>query len=91
MIVKLEIPEDAKRSSATGQKCRASKAIVLEMQDIEGNKIDSKAYSTYENEKDFEYIVGETVEPRKPFNENRYEECASGIHFFIDRQEAVDY
>ena len=91
VIVKLEIPEDAMRSSATGRKCRASKAIVLEIQDIEGNKIDSEAYSTYENEKNFEYIVGETVEPRKSFDENRYEECASGIHFFIDRQEAVDY
>lgn len=91
VIVKLEIPEDAMRSSATGRKCRASKAIVLEIQDIEGNKIDSKAYSTYEHEQDFEYIVGETVEPREPFDENRYEECASGIHFFIDRQEAVDY
>ena len=91
VIVKLEIPEDAMRSSATGRKCRASKAIVLEIQDIEGNKIDSKAYSTYEQNQDFEYIVGETVEPREPFNENRYEECASGIHFFIDRQEAVDY
>ena len=64
---------------------------MLEIQDIEGNKIESKAYSTYEWAIDFEYIVGETVEPREPFNENRYEECASGIHFFIDRQEAVDY
>ncbi len=91
VIVKLEIPEDAKRSSATGRKCRASKAIVLEIQDIEGNKIDSKAYSTYEWAMNFEYIVGETVEPREPFDENRYEGCASGIHFFIDRQEAVDY
>ena len=91
VIVKLEIPEDAKRSSATGRKCRASKAIVLEIQDTEGNKIDSKAYSTYKGAIDFEYIVGETVEPKKPFDENRYEECASGIHFFIDRQEAVDY
>ena len=91
VIVKLEIPEDALRSSAVGRKCRASKAIVLEIQDIEGNKIDSKAYSTYEREQDFEYIAGEIVEPREPFNENRYEECGSGIHFFIDRQEAVDY
>ena len=25
------------------------------------------------------------------FNENRWDECSEGIHFFITRQEAVDY
>ena len=91
VIVKLEIPEDAMRSSATGVKCRASKAKVLDIQDLEGNSIDSKAFSTYGNQQDFEYITGEIVEPREPFCEDRYEECASGIHFFVDRDEAVRY
>ena len=86
LIVKLLIPEDAKRSSATTRKCRASKAIVLEIQDIEGNKIDSVAYG---HDK-FEYIVGETVYPDS-FDEDRWNECSNGIHFFINRQEAVDY
>lgn len=86
IIVKLLIPEDAKRSSATTRKCRASKAVVLEIQDVEGNKIDAVAYG-----KDgFEYKVGETVYPDS-FDEDRWNECSHGIHFFINRQEAVDY
>ena len=36
----------------------------------------------------FVYRVGETVEPREPFDPNRWNECASGIHFFITREEA---
>jgi len=27
----------------------------------------------------------------KDFDINRWNECASGIHFFITKQEAVDY
>lgn len=91
VIVKLEIPEDAMRSSATGIICRASKAKVLDIQDLEGNSINSKAFSVYKDQQDFEYVVGEIVEPREPFCENRYDECASGIHFFVDREKAVRY
>ena len=90
-IVKLLIPADAKRSSATTEKCRADKAIVLEIQDLDGNKIDRNAYSIYEGAQNFEYKVGETVTPREPFDEDRWNECSSGIHFFIDRRAAVDY
>jgi hypothetical protein len=38
----------------------------------------------------FPYILGKTVIPRKPFSKSR-EECASGIHFFINKQKAIDY
>lgn len=95
-IVKLLIPEDADRSSSTGRKCRASCATVLEIQTLDGEVIadaqsgsDIVALSDYD--KSFKYIPGETVRPREPFNANRWSECASGIHFFINRQEAVDY
>jgi uncharacterized protein YjbI with pentapeptide repeats len=87
-IVKLLIPEDAKRSSATSRKCRASKAVVLEIQDTEGNKVDGCAISGHDW--NFIYRVGETVEPDS-FNDNRWKECSNGIHFFLTRQEAVDY
>ena len=89
LIVKLLIPEGAKRSSATGRKCRCDKAIVLEIQDVEGNEVDKPAYSTYTLT--FKYVKGKTVIPKEPFEEDRFKECASGIHFFINRQEAVDY
>jgi hypothetical protein len=44
--------------------------------------------SDYDN--NFIYKVGEIVEEPN-FDENRWEECAPGIHFFITRQEAVNY
>lgn len=89
--MKLLIPADAKRLSATTEKCRADKAVVLEIQDMDGNILDECAYSSYQNAQDFEYKVGETVTPREPFDDNRWDECSSGIHFFIDREMAKRY
>ncbi len=86
--VQLLIPADAKRSSATGRKCRASKAVVVAVYDKDGNEIDS-AVSKYYNT--FVYRTGETVEPVNGFDDNRWNECASGIHFFITREEAENY
>jgi len=90
VIVKLLIPEDAKRSSGTGRKCRCDKAIVMEIQNIDGTKsIADIAYSPYRDS--FAYKIGETVVPELSFDNDRWKECASGIHFFINRQEAVKY
>ena len=90
VIVKLLIPEDAKRSSGTGRKCRADKAVVLEIQDIAGEALEGVvARSGYDPL--FTYEVGKTVEPREQFDDCRWNECGSGIHFFINRQEAVNY
>ena len=86
-IVKLEIMEDAKRSSATGRKCRCDKAKVLAVYDMEGNAVE-KAYSDRDN--NFIYTPGEIVEPDS-FDENRWIECSNGIHFFITRKEAEEY
>ncbi len=90
VIVKLEIPEDAKRSSSTGRKCRCDKAKVLEIQHLDENeKCDiTEAYAQRKN--DFKYTVGETVSV-DDFEEDRFIECAPGIHFFINREEAVRY
>ena len=86
-IVKLRIPAKAKRSSATTRKCRASEAKVLAIFDREGKKIEVTT-SNYDDA--FEYKVGEIVSVEN-FDENRWEECASGIHFFITRKEAEQY
>ena len=89
VIVVLEIPEDAKRLSATGRKCRCDKAKVIEIQSIGGEKLDiSQCHSDYDNR--FTYKVGEVVSVDN-FCEDRWQECAPGIHFFINRQEAIDY
>lgn len=90
VIVKLIIPSDAQRSNATGRKCRASKARVLDLQDMQGNSLppDTTAYSSYDA--DFTYKKGETVHV-EDFDTNRWNECAPGIHFFITRIEAAEY
>ena len=88
VIAKLLVPETAKRSSATSRKCRASEAIVLALYDKNGNEVD-KAMSQHDS--DFIYHVGDTVKPTERFDENRWEECSSGIHFFVTREEAERY
>ena len=88
LIVELLILEDAKRSSATSRKCRASKAKVINITDIDNTEIFKEAIS--QHDRNFVYKVGETIEV-EDFDMNRWEECGSGIHFFITRQEAVDY
>ena len=87
--VKLEIPADAKRCSATSSKCRCDKAKVLEIQEIDGSISDiTKISSNYDIK--FIYEVGKTVSV-KYFCEDRFKECSEGIHFFINRQSAVEY
>ena len=88
-IVKLQICEDAKRSSATTKKCRCSKALVLAIENIDGS---DSGLQEIESEFDpcFIYRIGEIVEV-PDFDDNRWNECAPGIHFFMDRQNAVEY
>lgn len=88
-IVKLEIPADALRSSATSRKCRCNKAKVLEIQNVDGSKAKiDVVHSTYDSL--FQYKAGQIVEEPN-FDDNRFNECSKGIHFFINRQEAVNY
>ena len=88
-IVVLEICEDAKRCSATSRKCRCSKAKVLAIENLDGSTSDLTEIAS-DHKNTFIYKLGEIVEEPK-FNEDRWRECSEGIHFFITRQEAVDY
>ena len=88
LIVELEIPADAMRSSATSRKCRASKAKVLSITDVDGNPAGESVESNHDSS--FVYTIGETMEV-KDFDTNRWNECAPGIHHFITRGEAVKY
>ena len=88
LVVELEIPADARRSSATSRKCRASKAKVLSITDINGNPAGGQVKSNYDP--DFVYTIGETVEV-SDFDDDRWNECSTGIHHFITRAEAVIY
>lgn len=87
-IAKLLIPAEAKRTSGTGRKCRASLAEVLDITSLDGTKHFSSAISIFDNL--FEYNVGDKVEPKRGYDDSR-EECGRGINFFLSRKEAVDY
>ena len=86
-IVKLLIPADAQRSSATSRKCRASKAHVLAIYDEDGNDKESVVSDSYVTTT---YTVGEDVLPDS-WDDDRWNECSHGIHFFITRREAELY
>ena len=89
LIVKLEIPEDAYRCSATSKKCRCSKAKVLSITNLDGSESKSDvAVSKYDSS--FVYRIGGTIEVTD-FDQNRWNECSTGIHFFMNREDAVKY
>jgi len=89
LIAELIISAHAKRSSATTRKCRASEAKVVKIWNYKTNKVFKSGVSQYDN--NFIYEVGKTVKPIDNFDEDRWNLCASGIHFFMTLQEAVDY
>ena len=77
VIVKLSIPSDAKRSSATTRKCRCSKAEVIAIYNLNGTEArETTCHSDYDNS--FIYEVGKTVEVTD-FSEDRWNECAKSI------------
>ena len=82
VLVKLLIPEDAKRSSATSRKCRASKAIVLDVIGAEKGISMTNPHFVYE--------AGKEVLPDS-FDDYRWNECSHGIHFFLTRKAAEQY
>ena len=87
-LVKLEIPDDAQRSSAITAKCRCSKAKVLAITAIDdGSEV--QEVMNY-NETPLLYKVGEIVLPDS-YDENRWNECSHGIHFFVDKDVAINY
>lgn len=88
-IVELEILADAKRSSATSRKCRCSAAKVLSITTISGKSTNVKEIAS-NKDPNFIYRVGEIVRV-DCFDEDRWNECSTGIHFFITRGEAERY
>ena len=87
-LIKLLILENAKRSSATTLKCRCSEARVLDIEDIKTGLKVQAVNSSYNPE--FIYKVGEIVAV-KDFDEDRWNECAPGIHFFMNKDNAINY
>ena len=88
-LVKLEIPEDARRSSATTNKCRCDKAKVLDIICMSDDHPLNLQEITNFNYTKATYKVGEMVYPDS-FDEDRWNECSHGIHFFINKQDAIN-
>ncbi len=80
LLVKLLIPSAARRSNASGRKCRAEFVDVLEV--IGGEVAVTNAHGPRT-----EYRMGQRVTPDS-WDEDRWNECSHGIHFFITRVEA---
>ena len=87
-LIELLILEDSKRSSATTTKCRCDKAKVLEIRHIETGKKVNSVCSNFDNT--FIYKVGEIVSVDN-FDDDRWHECSTGIHFFMNRENALNY
>ena len=89
VIIKLRIPAEAKRSSATSRKCRCEYAEVLELQNLDGTPYNDDMVVNDDYVKTI-YKVGE-IARSDSWDANRWNECSHGIHFFITRDEAVRY
>lgn len=76
VIAKLRIPADARRSCATTRKFRCERAVVLE-----------GCGHTMHDEIKTEYEPGVEVFPDS-WDDDRWNECSHGIHFFLTRAEA---
>ena len=88
MLVRLLIPADARRSSSTSLKCRCDKAMVVRITDLDETE-------EYENAVNMTpipltYRVGEMAYPDS-YDEDRWNECSHGIHFFINKKDAINY
>jgi Family of unknown function (DUF5758)/Pentapeptide repeats (8 copies) len=79
VIVKLLIPAKARRSNATGRKCRAEFVRVSEVFGA------TEGISQYNP--NVIYRKGATIIAHE-WNEDRWVECGGGIHFYLSRIEA---
>ena len=86
-IAQLLIPKDALRSSAFGRKCRASRAYVVNIFNTKSNTYEQYGVSRFAG---LEYTQGQFVYPDY-FDMNRWDECSHGIHFFMTKNEAIQY
>ena len=84
-IVKLRIPEDARRSCATTRKHRSECVYVL---DILGACKDDVT-SSY-NGIEAVYSIGKRTYCHE-WDENRWNECSGGIHWFLTKEEAESW
>ena len=91
VIVKIRVTENALRSSATTRKCRCSEAEVLGFYDLEHNELSNDLLVYSGRDDSFIYEIGKIVKPTEQFDTDRWNECSTGIHFFMTFDEAKRY
>ena len=85
VIVSAAIPEDAHVRGKAGQKCRASKAVIL---GVDGTTFGENV-GISKHDGVTEYWADDVVEIEDFDLSDR--ECSTGYHFFCTRKEAEDY
>mgnify|MGYP003298067877 CR=1 FL=1 len=90
MIVKLEVPEKAKRVYCDELKIRVSEAKVIGFYNIDGSALPDNIEVVSNYDHNFKYKIGETVKPEKDFDPTSGV-CGSGIHGYIDIGDAFRY
>lgn len=88
-VVQMLVPKDAKRVMATMETGRTNKVKVLSIKSIDETESFDWAQSTVDP--DFYYDVGKWLEPANGFEEDRWRDSSQGIHFFLERAQAVNY
>ena len=79
------------RTEGDENKCRAAKAKVISIYDLNGHRFVKSAKSSYSDQfgKHIDYVVGTMVYPNGFYDFSLV--CAKGIHFFMTRKLAVAY
>ena len=87
-IAKLEVPADSKRTACLiNRKCRAEFVRTLAIVMGDGSGVTSAAGR---HDKSTIYTVGEITIPHS-YNDDPRLDCASGIHFFLTKEEAQEW
>lgn len=88
VLITLHVPKDAeRRGNGFDKKFRVSCAQVVDMRFADGAKC-QRAYSGHNPY--FLYGLNDMVEPEYRFDRD-YATCASGIHMFLDPEDAIGY
>jgi hypothetical protein len=89
-IIKIQIPSKAKRTSCLiNRKCRAEFVKVLRIENVDGTKSEEKKVTGDHDDKTI-YEVGK-ITKADSFDPDIRIDCTHGIHFFLTRQEAVNW
>ncbi len=90
-ILKLEVPAKAKRTgSVAGRKCRASYVKTIEIQEAHGTQALKGTVAQSIHGVGAKYRKGRITKPDS-YNDDPLVECTHGIHFFLTREEAMEW